>query len=513
MPRKGIVKVRTGCITCKARRVKCDEGRPTCLVCQKAGKLCRGYAPPPIGYYSWEELLLLSKPVQTGLSNFPGVTALELRNIAFFQRVVAPSVCGPVTHSLWTRAISQVLHVEPAARHAVVALGSLYENSERVLRSDPMATGPLDAHRHAITHYNIAIRHLTTPRVYLANDTILLVCVLFIAIEFLRGNVEAAATHIRNGISLLNSVGSDDEDLVFALLHLAIFPFYFAMGPASDLEVPLGWDPSGLPHMFSSPSHAQAWLDLLSLRTVRLVRQAKENRSGVAAAVPLEEITAAAQCLDQDLDVWWSTFCMSRQGMQGDHTIMEKLLEARFLHAKMRISTNLDHDEHVWATQEQRFRRFVAVAQEVRHAWQSDDSKHRTFAFGMGFCPLLFRTVHKCRVLKLRLAALSLMDELCWARETVWDRTLLRALGEKIVEVEHGMRLTPERVKALQEEGSHELAVSADASLIRDIVLHPGPDLAMNADGSRIWKRRVTLILAGPGGSSEERLEECFEMR
>jgi hypothetical protein len=33
-----------GCITCKARRVKCDETHPTCQRCQKAGINCKGFA-------------------------------------------------------------------------------------------------------------------------------------------------------------------------------------------------------------------------------------------------------------------------------------------------------------------------------------------------------------------------------------------------------------------------------------------------------------------------------------
>jgi Fungal Zn(2)-Cys(6) binuclear cluster domain len=34
-----------GCLTCKARRVKCDEAVPRCRRCTKAGVQCRGYAP------------------------------------------------------------------------------------------------------------------------------------------------------------------------------------------------------------------------------------------------------------------------------------------------------------------------------------------------------------------------------------------------------------------------------------------------------------------------------------
>lgn len=40
-------KVRSGCATCKQRRVKCDEGRPTCLRCRASGKECLGYGTIP----------------------------------------------------------------------------------------------------------------------------------------------------------------------------------------------------------------------------------------------------------------------------------------------------------------------------------------------------------------------------------------------------------------------------------------------------------------------------------
>ncbi|KAL2807765.1 hypothetical protein BJX63DRAFT_60948 [Aspergillus granulosus] len=42
------LKVRTGCITCKIRRVKCDEGKPSCSRCVSTGRKCDGYASPGI---------------------------------------------------------------------------------------------------------------------------------------------------------------------------------------------------------------------------------------------------------------------------------------------------------------------------------------------------------------------------------------------------------------------------------------------------------------------------------
>ncbi|KAG4026033.1 hypothetical protein MFRU_046g00390 [Monilinia fructicola] len=37
-------KVKTGCLTCKSRRVKCDEAKPGCMRCVRFGHKCEGYA-------------------------------------------------------------------------------------------------------------------------------------------------------------------------------------------------------------------------------------------------------------------------------------------------------------------------------------------------------------------------------------------------------------------------------------------------------------------------------------
>ena len=39
-------KTRSGCITCRRRRVKCDEGTPSCMRCKKSGRSCEGYDTP-----------------------------------------------------------------------------------------------------------------------------------------------------------------------------------------------------------------------------------------------------------------------------------------------------------------------------------------------------------------------------------------------------------------------------------------------------------------------------------
>lgn len=39
-------RTRTGCLTCRRRRVKCDEAKPFCNRCRSANFVCGGYEPP-----------------------------------------------------------------------------------------------------------------------------------------------------------------------------------------------------------------------------------------------------------------------------------------------------------------------------------------------------------------------------------------------------------------------------------------------------------------------------------
>src|SRR5208282_5477073 len=44
-PKKKITRTRTGCQTCRDRKVKCGEEKPSCLNCQRTNHICPGYAP------------------------------------------------------------------------------------------------------------------------------------------------------------------------------------------------------------------------------------------------------------------------------------------------------------------------------------------------------------------------------------------------------------------------------------------------------------------------------------
>ena len=50
-----------GCVTCKTKRLKCDETKPTCLQCHKRNVDCGGYKKD-FKWRSFEEATFTSKP-------------------------------------------------------------------------------------------------------------------------------------------------------------------------------------------------------------------------------------------------------------------------------------------------------------------------------------------------------------------------------------------------------------------------------------------------------------------
>lgn len=88
----------------------------------------------------------------------------------------------------------QFSHLQPMVRHAVLAIGSLYQDIHKCGHIGRQST-------FAVDHYNEALKRTAS----LDNEQlILLLCVLFICIEYLQGNIDAALQHTRYGIVILN---------------------------------------------------------------------------------------------------------------------------------------------------------------------------------------------------------------------------------------------------------------------------------------------------------------------
>ncbi|KAF4844169.1 Aspercryptin biosynthesis cluster-specific transcription regulator atnN [Colletotrichum siamense] len=166
MARKGSRKVRTGCLTCKIRKIKCDEGKPFCNRCTSTGRKCDGYAVEPASVLRWQRPQTLQIDSSTN--------GEEARALQYYCEHVAPFIAGPTDPYFWTHLVVQFVNREPAVKHSVIAIGLLYGNMN----------GGTNTHLDgvALSHYNAAIFELKSLQDD-NNGIALVVCLLFVSNE------------------------------------------------------------------------------------------------------------------------------------------------------------------------------------------------------------------------------------------------------------------------------------------------------------------------------------------
>ena len=217
---------------------------------------------------------------------------------------------------------------------------------------------------------------------------------------------------------------------------------------------------------------------------------------------PWQLLLRDQQNLEADLDEWWTSFNVLRA---TGHESPSPILEMRYLVAKIWTRACLNPDEMGYDSHIDDFRRVVQIATEVRHA--INVVGENKFTFSMGFCPLLYFVVLKCRHLKLRLTALSLMELLSCQREALWDYRIMSAVGVRIIEIEHDIRITPNDVRGWEALDESMQVPPKDSQRIRDNELEP--DMHMSADGdTSMAQRKILFLLPRTGGGVEVRYDQ-----
>ncbi|OLN80978.1 Transcriptional regulatory protein moc3-like protein 12 [Colletotrichum chlorophyti] len=444
MPRSGTSRVKTGCTTCKIRRVKCDEARPFCTRCLSTGRKCDGYVAPPTINYSWAQLLRACPPqnVHSAIAqpNIDGAAAAAERAMNFYQRVAGPAFAGSLNKYFWNSVVLQVSNQEPVASHAVLALSSLYES---YCKGEEKKRG----NSFAVWHYNHAIKLLRTTT---DRALILFVCVLFICIELLRNNHQDAIAHCRHGINILNEVHTESDFLrnhvTPAIRYLSIVPYHYGADPNSFpiLGKPL---PSSTSQI-SSASEGHARFVSLHLRMTRYLANCLESRLRCGHAGPDPDAKWTREFIIVDLETWH----MSLQALKARENLGEKdrdvlrLLEIRYIASKLNMETSVSDSELVYDKHLDKFRAILMLASQAA-ANNAQTFPDKTSQWGsecaleLGFSPLMYPVVTKCRILKLRLEALRLMKKLLRPQCNIWEKSVTYLVARRVVEIEHGIHL------------------------------------------------------------------------
>ncbi|GJC95923.1 C6 finger domain-containing protein [Colletotrichum higginsianum IMI 349063] len=131
MTRKGQPKVRTGCLTCKSRKVKCDEAKPACVRCTSTGRKCEGYAVVVPSNRAIARARSRTTRLKDALAQARAgwEGGSERATLEYFARDVAPKLPQNLENQFWNVAVPRMSRSEPAIRHAMAAIGNLFPQS------------------------------------------------------------------------------------------------------------------------------------------------------------------------------------------------------------------------------------------------------------------------------------------------------------------------------------------------------------------------------------------------
>ncbi|RAH84986.1 hypothetical protein BO86DRAFT_453986 [Aspergillus japonicus CBS 114.51] len=199
---------KSGCRTCRYRRVKCDESPGACKRCTSTGRQCDGYDLPPVSHKPFFATRT-SIPQLTAPGILTALTSEERRGFSFFQHCTVPTLAGFYDSVLWEMLSLQIGHADPAVCHASIALSAVHSGVQARKRESLLHQAKSESGRwqqFAFEQMGRAFqllrrRHASQDPQYTV--TVLLCCLLFVAAEFTLGHYDNAFRHLRSGLRIL----------------------------------------------------------------------------------------------------------------------------------------------------------------------------------------------------------------------------------------------------------------------------------------------------------------------
>ncbi|KAF2787515.1 hypothetical protein K505DRAFT_257553 [Melanomma pulvis-pyrius CBS 109.77] len=469
----GRTKVKSGCRTCKIRKVKCDEGRPACQRCISTGRVCDGYGIWGGGGNAYGDPQRLTISKSTQVIHRPLLSGIidDKGYLEWFKCRTAIKIPGTFRSNFWSTLLPQASFSEPAVLHAVLALSSVHKrqtvntDAQRLIRTNPDQQEQFGLRNYvksikAIGHLkpHCSIKDRASFRVAL------ITCVVFVCLEFLRGHFETGLVHLRNGISILREMkilsnrndavarlksrrDSTDDWIIEALsrLHLQVELFQYTFEhPNPNLCLQGTWQntPASIFH-----SIFEGWQELERLLNgiIYLTHQARRQAvPGCVSAKESLELLEHQQHIKESLVQWLATWEAFEQSWGPASEERQKAyLVLHVFHSMGAIMVNTclhPRDEMIFDYHTNQFIFLIMQLAGLRDVHLIKtlpghlmDMSRSVVDFG--WIPPLYITAVKCRVHRIRLQAIRLLESTSH-REGIWDAKITACVARKVMEIE-----------------------------------------------------------------------------
>ncbi|KAL5319830.1 hypothetical protein ACEPPN_012888 [Leptodophora sp. 'Broadleaf-Isolate-01'] len=465
-------KTRSGCKTCKIRRVKCDEAKPICNRCTKFGVKCDGYeslAAAPTSLPSIRIILPRGQLHFQPIVYQPAITVFqdqqERQYFQYFREGIAPHLAGSFESDLWSHLVLQACEKDDSIRHAIVAIAAL-KSTTTPGHSITYRRGTDNASTHrgfAFRQYQKALKSMRKASIGGTQDlrTALITCIVIICFESFAGNFEFAVRQAVVGLNLVEKHFSDDDpatpqkvsvekEIINAFGRLDIQAMAFLDPRYPKRLLPLNdqsQEISEMPHVFASLNEARDSLIATMQKVMHFTSAMFPETFSFAGflrldfmmCIPLEYVDRQRMHISE-LEAWRSAISLllddSLKPESTNNRFCAASLELMYLAGYittclMRTYNGTCPDTKIFMPQ---FEQMVALSEELLQHPNMNQS-NATYMFEMHtICPL-YAVSWYCPQKSLRRKAISLLLRPA-RREALWDSVMVGKLAEWIMNLE-----------------------------------------------------------------------------
>ncbi|KAI9044535.1 uncharacterized protein KD926_000446 [Aspergillus affinis] len=428
----------------RARRIKCDENKPSCLRCTSSQRTCT-YTPPngkpPRPRF---RVVVYTAPRPSPSPNLSLATNPQEREaLEFFVRESCDRFPLDFSH-----AVLRAAGEEPVLASAIMSFGAL----QRVFEFDKVKRRATDKWtermRFATQHYGKALRMLQSRARNQTHDVTLICSVLFACFECLRGCRRAAMIHIASGLNLLRQVEETAGTDTWGIMSRGTIRGLFTRLDSQLVEI-LGigvgetLKKNGIraPKAMVSALHADAESERVDMHGLLDELLNAILREKLDSLVEMQGLGAASTStmLLSALNTWHSRFDHSDSDLKKwslETNDDDVILRIWYLIGKMYLTIRPSDPETAWDRFSGEFETILSLCEiYISESRKKRAPRNHTFAFSLGVVPPLFITAQRCRNACIRRRAIHLLST-CERREIFWDSALAAEAAQRIIEIE-----------------------------------------------------------------------------
>jgi len=399
------------------------------------------------------------------------LSAEEQRYFEWFEYRTVKKIRGAFVLTFWDTLLFQASLKEPAVLHAVLTLSSVHKRETLDENSQECEEVPDEQEQFMMQHYIKAISHLQPH--FLSKDrpsirVALITCVVFICLELLRGRFKTAHTHLQNGLKVLaemqNPLSLKGDGILilkpsresvddwiaeaFSRLHIQVMLFKQNLKYEYPCLIHQDIHLKSTRLMYHSLNEAWTQIERILNNIFHLARQAR--RQLVIEILPPGCPSAPyghQQRIKAELAQWLDTFEASKKDLQSKESVAFESQVLYTFHSIANIMAEIclrPYDESLFDSYTPQF---VSMISQLANSWKAKASRsqvpsmpgHRMnmsrSVIDIGWIPPLYYIAMKCRVHRIRLQAIRLLESTSH-REGIWDSIIAARVARKVMEME-----------------------------------------------------------------------------